>query len=190
MARQAEGAPPYARIAVGSANPAKVAAARTALARIAPAADVVTVEVAGGVPLQPVGDAETRAGALERARRAIRAADADLGIGLEGGVVHDADRTWLVSWAAVVDREGRVGEAGARMPLPAATRTRLLAGEELGPIIDDLFGVVEAKTQSGAIGLLTRGAVTRTEAFAQLIGMALAPHLHPGLYRSDGRARA
>jgi non-canonical (house-cleaning) NTP pyrophosphatase len=57
------------RVAVGSANPVKLAAARAVLARVAPEAEVVGVEVASGVPAQPWGDDETRRGALTRARR-------------------------------------------------------------------------------------------------------------------------
>jgi non-canonical (house-cleaning) NTP pyrophosphatase len=69
------------------------------------------------------------------------------------------------------------------MVLPDAAGPRLRAGEELAVIVDDLFRVQDARSASGAIGLLTEGAVSRTEAFAQLVAMALAPHLRPDLYR-------
>jgi non-canonical (house-cleaning) NTP pyrophosphatase len=131
-----------------------------------------------------VGDEETRLGAEARARAALAVRDADLGFGLEGGVVYDGPRTWLISWVAAVARDGRVGHAsGLRMVLPDAAGPRLRAGEELAVIVDDLFRVQDARSASGAIGLLTEGAVSRTEAFAQLVAMALAPHLRPDLYR-------
>lgn len=169
--------------AVGSTNPAKVEAARQALARLAPGCRVEAVAVPSGVGAQPVGDAETRRGAEGRARAALEACSADLGIGLEGGVVYDGAVTWLISWVAAVGRDGRVGHAsGLRMPLPAAAGPRLLAGEELAVIVDDLFHVQDARSATGAIGLLTEGAVSRTDAFAQLVAMALAPHLRPDLY--------
>ena len=174
-----------ARLAVvGSTNPAKVAAVRSALARLAPACALEAVAVPSGVRAQPVGDEETRLGAEARARAALALRDADLGFGLEGGVVHDGERTWLISWVAAVARDGRAGHAsGLRMPLPDAAGPRLRAGEELAVIVDDLFGVQDARSAAGAIGLLTEGAVSRTEAFAQLVAMALAPHLRPDLYR-------
>ncbi len=177
--------PLNARLAVvGSTNPAKVAAVRSTLDRLAPGCVLEAVSVASGVSLQPVGDEETRLGAEARARAALALRPADLGFGLEGGVVFDGPRTWLISWVAAVGRDGRVGHAsGLRMPLPDATGARLRAGEELAVIVDDLFHVHDARSAAGAIGLLTGGAVSRTEAFAQLVAMALAPHLRPDLYR-------
>jgi non-canonical (house-cleaning) NTP pyrophosphatase len=68
------------------------------------------------------------------------------------------------------------------MMLPPIAADRLRAGDELGDVIDDLFDAKESKRQNGAIGLLTEGAVTRTDAFADLVAMACAPFLHPDLY--------
>lgn len=176
---------PYARAAVGSTNPAKLEAVHRALARLAPGCTVEAVAVASGVGPQPVGDAETRAGALARARTALAAAGADVAFGLEGGVVYEGAEPWLVSWVAAVDREGRVGEAtGLRMRLPAVVRERLEQdGVELGDVIDELFAVRAAKQHAGAVGLLTEGFVSRTDAFADLVAMACAPLLRPDLYR-------
>ena len=69
------------------------------------------------------------------------------------------------------------------MLLPPVAAERLRAGEELGDVIDDLFAREESKREAGAIGLLTDGAVSRTDAFAYLVAMACAPFLHPELYR-------
>ena len=51
------------------------------------------------------------------------------------------------------------------------------------PDLDELFGVKDSKSASGAIGLLTDGAVSRTDAFADLVAMSLAPWIHPDHYR-------
>lgn len=169
---------------VGSTNPAKVAAVRAALVRLAPAAEVRAIAVSSGIPSQPFGDAVTRSAALERARQALGASDAEIAFGLEGGVELDAGRVWLLSWVAALDRAGQTGYAsGLRMLLPPSLADGLRAGAELGSLIDRLFGVRDSKTQSGAIGLLTDGAVSRTDAFADLVAMSLAPWLHPDRYR-------
>ncbi len=174
---------PYVRAAVGSTNPAKLEAVRRALARLAPACAVEAVGVPSGVGPQPVGDRETRAGAIARASAAIATTGADIGIGLEGGVIFEGDLPWLVSWVAVVDRHGRVGEAsGLRMPLPPVAASRVREGAELGDVIDALFDVHLSKQSAGAIGLLTEGFVSRTDAFADLVAMACAPFLRPDLY--------
>ena len=174
---------PYTRAAVGSTNPAKLEAAHRALARLAPGCAVEGIAVRSGVGAQPFGEEDTRRGALARARAARAEIDADLGLGLEGGVIFEQDVPWLVSWVAVVDREGRIGEAsGLRMPLPLLAAARLRDGAELGDVIDALFDVHLAKQQAGAVGLLTEGFVSRTDAFADLVAMACAPLLRTDLY--------
>ena len=177
----------YARAAIGSRNPAKIEAVRRALARLAPGCDLEAVDVASGVPDQPVGDHATRDGARNRARAALEATGAEVAFGLEGGVEHEPPVVWLVSWVAAVTRDGRSGDAsGLRMRLPSAVSERLAAGNELGTIIDDLFGVSASKQHTGAVGLLTEGFVSRTDAFADLVAMACAPLLRPDLYPHGG----
>ena len=77
----------FARIAVGSTNPVKVGAVRAVMERLGGAGDVSGVSVPSGVPDQPWGDEQTIRGALARARAAREVSDADLGVGIEGGVV-------------------------------------------------------------------------------------------------------
>lgn len=173
----------YARAAVGSTNPAKLEAVHRALARLAPGCTVEGVGVSTGVEAQPVGDERTRQGAWQRARVALAMSGADVAFGLEGGVIFEEDAPWLVSWVAVVDQGGRSGDASAmRMRLPVAATERLRRGEELGDIIDALFDVRLSKQQTGAIGLLTEGFVTRIDAFADIVAMACAPLLRPDLF--------
>ena len=175
---------PFQRAAVGSTNPAKVAAVREALAKLAPGCEVLPLDVPSSVGQQPFGDPATRAGALERARTALTKSGADIGFGLEGGVELDGDRVWLLSWVAAVDPAGREGYAsGLRMLLPPSLAAGLRAGAELGTLVDELFGVKDSKSASGAIGLLTAGAVSRTDAFADLVAMSIAPWIHPDHYR-------
>lgn len=175
---------PFRRAALGSTNPAKISAVQRALAALAPACVVVPLAVPSGVGSQPFGDTATRTGALERAHAALRSSGADIAFGLEGGVELDGARVWLLSWVAAVDPSGREGYAsGLRMLLPPALGPGLRAGTELGTLVDDLFDVKDSKTASGAIGLLTAGAVSRTDAFADLVAMSLAPWIHPDHYR-------
>jgi inosine/xanthosine triphosphatase len=108
-------------VAVGSLNPVKINAARATIARLVPNVSVTGVAVPSGVPDQPWGDEETMRGALARAHAARSALDADLGVGIEGGVVEGSDggvRT--CAWAAVVARDGTEGVGGSlSMQLPA-----------------------------------------------------------------------
>jgi inosine/xanthosine triphosphatase len=174
------------RIAIGSTNPAKVAAVRQVAGRQWPDAHLLPVEVPSGVSAMPMDDQECLAGARQRAAAALQALDADLGIGLEGGVHPTAEGLMLTGWAAVVDRQGRQGiGAGGRLPLPAAIARRVAAGEELGPVMDLVLGQENVRQKGGAVGALTAGLVLREQAFAMAVAYALAPFLAAHLYEEE-----
>lgn len=172
--------PPPSSVAVGSRNPVKIAAVRAVLARVAPGASVEGHPVASEVPDQPWGDEETIRGARTRARAAL-AADpaASLGVGIEGGVVALANGDVMSNaWAVVVDREAREGVGGSlAMPLPPRVARLLRDGMELGHAMDALTGGENTKHKGGAVGILTRGLITRQGAYEVLLTYALAPWL-------------
>jgi inosine/xanthosine triphosphatase len=173
----------FRRAAVGSTNPAKVEAVRRTLGKLAPDCAVVSVDVTTGIGDMPLGGEAVRAGALARARATLEQSDAEIGFGLEGGALLDGAGAWLTAHVVALTRDGQIGEAAwGRMLLPRVATERLRAGEELGDIIDDLFDRKESKRQTGAVGLLTEGTVSRTDAFADLVAMACAPFLHRDLY--------
>ncbi len=169
------------KIAIGSTTSgSKIRATETVCARAYPDAVVVAVPVTSTVPAQPTSDEETIRGALHRAQEARRLADADLGIGIEGGVHRDQWGVWMCAWVAAVDRNGREGlSCGVRFRLPDWMASRALAGEELGAMVDTMLGHGGAHEELGAIGLLTRGLVDRQAALEQAVAAALIPFL-PG----------
>ncbi len=171
------------KIAVGSTNPVKVAAVRQMVLRQWPEAQIIALEVPSGVARMPMSDAESLRGAQNRAHVARALAQADLGVGLEGGVNPEEIGLVLHGWVAVVDGNGRIGIGGsARLPLPPAIAQRVLAGEELGPVMDELLGQAEVRKRGGTVGALTAGLVLRQDAFAQGVGYALAPFVAPQFY--------
>jgi inosine/xanthosine triphosphatase len=174
----------FVRVAVGSTNPVKLAAVRAVLARIQPGLPVEGVEVASGVPNQPMGDEETQRGARNRATAALALTGADIAVGLEGGVVALADgRMRSCAWAVVVDRDGLEGMGGSlSMPLPDRVADRIRAGEELGHAMDALANVVGTKHGRGAVGILTAGLIDRQGAYEPMVTYALAPWLAPAFF--------
>lgn len=172
-----------ASVAVGSANPVKLAAARAVIAAYWPGARVVAHPVPSGVPDQPFGDEETIRGARARAQVARAAADADLGVGLEGGVVDDPGGMRSCAWCVVVHRDGRDGVGGSlAMPLPEAVARMVRDGEELGHAMDRLVAARGTKHGPGAVGILTDGRIDRQGAYETLVTYALAPFVTPALY--------
>lgn len=171
------------KIAVGSTNPVKVAAVRTMAQRVWPEAEVVAVKVPSGVSSMPMSDEETLTGARNRAQAARQAVNAALGVGLEGGVHPEPFGLALHGWVVIVDGNGREGiGGGARIPLPKAIAQRVLAGEELGNVMDDVLNDHNVKQKGGAVGALTGGLVMREETFAVAVAYALSPFIVPELH--------
>ncbi|MFO7683150.1 MAG: inosine/xanthosine triphosphatase [Chloroflexota bacterium] len=171
------------KIAVGSTNPVKIAAVTSIVTLLWPEAEIESVSVPTGVGEMPMSDEETIIGARNRARAARQAIGADLGFGLEGGVHQDPVGLVLQGWVVVTDGNGREGVAGAgRLPLPPSIAERVLAGEELGPVMDDLLGESNVKAKGGAVGALTGGLIPRQQAFALGVAYALAPFIAPEFY--------
>lgn len=171
------------QVAVGSTNPVKVTAVTTHISRVWPEAVITPVPAASGVSHMPLTDAETLAGARNRALAAQKALGADLGVGLEGGVHPEPFGLVLQGWVVIVDRHGRTGIGGcARLPLPPAIAVRVQAGEELGQVIDDILNDHNTKQKGGAVGALTQSLVVRGEAFATAVAYALAPFVSAELY--------
>jgi inosine/xanthosine triphosphatase len=167
------------RIAVGSKNPVKLAAARAVVTRLVPEITIEAVEVPSGVPDQPFGDDQTIRGAIARAQAARERLDADFGVGIEGGVVEMPGGTMRTcAWAAVVSRSGRHGVGGSlAMPLPGSVAHMIRDGMELGHAMDKLTSQTGTKHGAGAVGILTAGLVDRQAAYEVLVAYALSVFL-------------
>ncbi|WP_409293420.1 DUF84 family protein [Peribacillus sp. SCS-37] len=160
------------KAAIGSHNPAKVGAVRDALGSIL--AEVIPKDVPSGVSEQPFTDEETIQGAINRAVGALKASGADIGFGLEGGVVQTERGVFVCNWGALATGDnGVIIAGGARIPLPVEVAGRLLAGEELGPVMEDFTKMKEIRKSEGAIGVFTNGRIKRNQMFAHIVEMLL-----------------
>ena len=168
-------------IAIGSTNPAKTTSVRELCEQAFPGCTLIPVDVPSGVRAQPLGTEETALGANNRARAALGAVPgARLGLGLEGGVDPDGS---LINCVAVVAEDGRRNVTwGVRFQLPPAIVERVLRGEELGPVMDEVSGRLDSKKHQGAVGILTHGLFTRTEMWRGPVACALMPWMQPTLY--------
>ena len=172
------------KIAVGSTNPTKLKAVRAAVRRVWPQAEIVGVNVPSGVSAMPLSDPECLAGARRRAHAARVALAAEVGVGLEGGVNEEPAGLMLAGWVVVAHEDGREGVAcTAKLPLPPRIAARIRAGEELGPVMDEVLNAANTRQHGGAIGALTGGLVPRDQAFAMAVIYALAPFVAAHLYQ-------
>lgn len=176
------------RIAVGSTNNVKIRAVAGVAHRVWPEAEILGVDVSSGVSDQPHGDEEAIAGAIRRARSALDELDADLAVGLEGGVTETSRGTYTNAWCAIVARNGATSVGGSvALPLPPRVAARLRQGWELGDAMDELTGMEDTKKKMGAVGILTNGLFDRERAYQQIVAYALARHLHPDWYTEEAK---
>ena len=175
------------KVLVGSRNPVKIGAVHEAFACYFDAANVVGFEVDSGVGRQPVGEA-TFAGAQNRAMALAQlnsenAHGADFVLGLEGGIVEMFGRWFAFGVVCILDSRARRGfGASPLFELPDEITGELLAGAELGDVIDRISGERHTKRKGGAIGYLTRGQVDRKSLYVQGIMVALVPFLNERLF--------
>ncbi|GHB36955.1 non-canonical purine NTP phosphatase [Pseudovibrio japonicus] len=171
------------KIVVASQNPVKVNATLEAFRAQFPADEIelVSATVPSGVPDQPMSDEETHQGAVMRAQNALEAeADADFGVGLEGGICVMHGMAYTFAWMVVVSREGQVSASRSMLlPLPEKVMHLIRSGMELGHAIDEIYGTDNIKQKGGAVGLLTGGRLTRTSTYVDTLYLALLPFRSP-----------
>ncbi len=198
-------------VAVGSRNPVKVNAVRAAFAANWPdgAKDLVVTghDVPSGVPDQPWGDEETRAGAMNRAMAAYEAhcvaagATPDFAVGLEGGVVEEqlaamhpsvkglpessvscfAFMAVMTIASSGAPRWGLARTGSFTLPPRIVGLMRGTGGAppmELGDADDAVFKTVNSKQAGGTVGKLTKGLIDRTVYYEHAMHLAIAPFLH------------
>ncbi|MEO9274288.1 inosine/xanthosine triphosphatase [Marinomonas sp. 5E14-1] len=173
-------------IIVGSQNPVKINAAKQAFNTVFKDSIIECVGQAApsGVREQPLTEAETRLGAQNRALYCHSNHTSEFNnaffVAMEGGVDKFEEGAATFAYVAIVDSKGKLFTGrSANLPLPNNIYQRLLKGEELGPIMDELFHTSNIRQKSGAIGLLTNNAATRESIYTQALILALAPILHP-----------
>ncbi|MCM8813926.1 MAG: inosine/xanthosine triphosphatase [Candidatus Omnitrophica bacterium] len=175
-------------VLVGSLNPVKIGAARTVFRRFFPAAAVNGIGVDSQVPHQPQNEAETFAGARNRARAAQTYAAAqgivaDYFVGIEGGLVEMCGRWFVFGAIGILDGRQRISYGSSpHFEVPSCLLPRLRQGEELGHLVDALTGGSNTKQHGGAIGFFTRGQMGREDFYVGGVLCALVPFLNEAVY--------
>lgn len=176
--------------AVGSTNPVKIQCVAAALTQFWPDAVARGISTDSGVSHQPISDDEMFTGARNRAQQALQQmAEADFGVGIEGGVLNTTEGMWAYAWVVIVDRNGHlgIGQTG-RFLLPAGVAHLVRAGLELGEADDRFFGRENSKQKEGAIGLLSNGKLDRVRLYQQGVTFALLRFVNPEFYERSVEA--
>jgi len=172
-------------VIVGSRNPVKVKCTENAFSSIFEDSFIVQgLNVDSKVSDQPKGDVETYTGAYNRAYASKNAfPEADFWVGIEGGVDHVGEQMVSFAWMVIMDGEGKIGKAKtATFFLPEALNKMVSDGMELGEADDKLFNKSNSKESDGAVGILTKGVISRSNYYQQALSLALIPFLQKELY--------
>ncbi len=173
------------KILVGSTNKVKISAVKRAFGKYFDNVEVKGMAVQSSVTDQPIGD-ETFKGAKNRCLALQKLAKADFYVGVEGGISKIAGMWLGYGCMCVMDKKGRMAFGTSPMfPLPDKVIKRLLKGEELGLVMDDITGVNDTKHKSGAIGFFTNNVMDRRDLYVYGLIVAIAPFVRKGLFFPD-----
>ncbi len=164
------------KVAVGSQNPVKIEAVKSAFKKVFGDCEVVDVSVLSGVSDMPTSFSATVQGAKNRAQRAREKVDADFGVGLEGGLEDKLGETFLSGFVAIVDKDNVWGYGqgtGLLMPKKIIEKIRK-ENRELGDVMDEIRSVKNTKQHEGCVGFFTDNLISRQESFELPIIYALS----------------
>lgn len=173
------------KLIVGSKNPVKVNAAQIAMNQVLgniSEQDVLGMHAPSLVAEQPMTEAETRLGAVNRVKACMQAEKADWYIAIEGGVDNFEDGPATFAYVAICNGDQWSVGRSANLPLPNSVYQALVNGEELGPVMDRTFNTVNVKQKGGAIGLLTNNLATRQSVYELAVILAMSPFNHTTLF--------
>jgi inosine/xanthosine triphosphatase len=170
------------RVVVGSTNPVKISAVKESFSLAFGDVEVIGVDVNSGVGPEPIEEDAVK-GAVNRAIKAMEMLPSDFSVGIEGGLFYLHGRYYLAGFVAVMRSDGLMstGTSGW-FECPQKLLRRLLRGEELGEIMDEITGRKNVKKNEGAIGYFTRGIVDRKELYKHGVLMALARFISGDLW--------
>jgi len=172
-------------IVVASQNPVKVEATRRGFASMFPKAtlQVRSVAASSGVRQQPLSDAETLQGALNRAQHAAALVPrADYWVGIEGGVEESQGAMQAFAWIVVYTPRLLGKSRTGTFSVPADVANRIRQGQELGVAVEELYNRVQVKHTTGAVGVLTEGVIDRIQLYEHAVVLALVPFKHVEWY--------
>ena len=83
----------------------------------------------------------------------------------------------------IIDKNGRTSfGTSAHFELPECVTKRLLKGEELGFVMDEIMKEDNTKQKGGAIAFFTNGKMDRKELYIPGLISALVPFQHEKMY--------
>ncbi|HEY4553640.1 MAG TPA: DUF84 family protein [Bacillaceae bacterium] len=165
------------KVAVGSRNQAKIKAVKDTFQELGWHLQVIPVDAPSNVSGMPFSDVETMQGAANRAEYCLLHEDADIAVGLEGGVTETPFGLYLCNWGALAEKgKEPLLAGGARIRLPDEIAERLRAGEELGPVMEGYSQKENVRSKEGAVGIFTDGLIKRDQMFSHIMKLLIGQY--------------
>jgi inosine/xanthosine triphosphatase len=165
-------------LVVASQNPVKIEATRRGFASMFPSRTfhLHSVSVPSGVRPQPLSDAETLQGALNRVQHAAHLVpQADYWVGIEGGVVEHQGSMEAFAWI-VVSAPHLLGKSRTgTFSVPEEVATLVRQGYELATAVEEMYRQTQVKSTTGAVGVLTEGVIDRRPTLRACSGVGPRP---------------
>jgi inosine/xanthosine triphosphatase len=179
-------------VGIGSFNKIKIISTKNGFEKCFPAEKIEfhPFHVETGTKNMPINDQDMLLGAQIRAKNALIELENILlvlkednwqrfGVGLEGGLAFEEkiNRWLLYGWVAILrHRDGQISFARtASMIVPSFIVDKVISGQELGNITDQISDLKNTREKHGAFGILTDNLFTRELSFTQAIILACAP---------------
>ena len=162
-------------IVVSSKNPVKIDAVKEAFKEYFKDVEIGSIEA--GLFAQPF-DKQIVEGAKARAREGLKM-DPDYAVGLEGGIIKMYGVPYVTAFCSIIDRNGVEHGAWSHfLELPPEIVDKVKReGKELGHVMDELHGRTNIKQQEGAVGIMTKGRISRKDSLKEAVILALARFL-------------
>lgn len=171
------------KIVVASKNPVKISATRLGFESYFSTVTIRGENVESGVSDQPMSDDETLTGAQNRAESAKQLyADADFWVGIEGGIEPKGNGLTAFAWIVILNVDKTGESRTTSFQLPPKVAKLIEKGYELGIANDIIFNEDNSKQKTGAVGILTKDRITRTELYKQAVQLAIIPFINYNLY--------
>ncbi|MEX0567991.1 MAG: DUF84 family protein [Candidatus Njordarchaeota archaeon] len=172
-------------IAVGSKNPVKIEAAREVCKKIFSKRFKIVPVCVPNAPKQPKSDDEMIKGAIYRAKFAMKEINAEIGIGMEGGIVKNTFGVFVKGWVAVADNNtiGLASTVAVQLPDYIWDILSNNNSMELEDIMVRISGIPNIGNSIGAIGFIANNYYDRMRAFRDALFCAFGRIFKKDIYR-------
>lgn len=154
------------------------------------ATEFVCEKTESGVSDMPLSVEETMEGAKNRANNLLTMGiEADYYVGIEGGTTRFGDKAYLFGTVYVRNRHGEGHFGLSPMVEVPSEIDRLLyvEGRELGPVMAELSGKTDIRSENGSMGAWTEDMFTRKDEFSVAMKAAMAPFFNAYYRLPEGR---